>query len=210
MDFTLYDEVESATIGNDGSIAPGAWQDTTPLPVARSGLGTAALNGRIYVVAGYAKNGTLDDVLSAPIQSDGSLGPWVTSANHLNIPRSNHRVEIFKTPAGATYLAAIAGVGGVGADTVHFDSLEVAPIASDGSIGPWHLCPFHIKGGRSAPATLVNGGWLYVIGGWGDLLNDVFKDVQYAPIRDDGCVDPWHTSATLLNMPSYGHSYQRS
>jgi hypothetical protein len=132
---------------------------------------------------------------------------WTRSPNHLNTPRSNHALRIFKTDSGSRYLVAIAGVGNIGQDTVHFDTLEVAAIGSDGSPGPWHTCPYHLKGGRSAPATLIADGNLYVLGGWGDLLiEDVFRDVQFAPLRDDGCTDPWRTSAFPLNMPLYGET----
>jgi len=88
---------------------------------------------------------------------------------------------------------------------VHFDTVEAAALGSDGSVGAWRTCPYHLKGGRSAPATLIADRFLYVFGGWGDLLvEDVFRDVQYAPLRDDGCPDPWHTSGHSLNMPLYG------
>ena len=108
---------------------------------------------------------------------------------------------------GKRFLAAIAGVGQVGTDTVHFDHMEVAKIATDGSVGEWRMCPFHLKGGRSAPATFITGGYLYVLGGWGDLLlSDVFTDIQYAPLRSEGCADPWHTNPTRLLMPLYGHT----
>jgi hypothetical protein len=116
-------------------------------------------------------------------------------------------VQVFITKSGDNYLAAIAGVGEIGKDTVHFDEIEVAQIRGDGSIGEWKTCPFHLKGGRSAPGSTVVNGSLYVFGGWGDLLlEDVFSDVQYAPIRDDGCLDPWFTNETRLNMPLYGHT----
>jgi hypothetical protein len=204
-DFTLYDDVQSARFGNDGSIPAGAWRTLNSFATARSGLASTVYNGFLYVVGGFSRQGTLDDIQYAPIRSDGTLGAWLTSPYHLNIARSNHRIEVLTTSSGTPYLAAVAGVGEIGNDTVHFDEIEAAPIAADGSIGAWKLCPFHLKGGRSAPATVVAGRQLYVLGGWGDLLiEDVFKDVQHALIRDDGCVDPWHTNPYPLNTPAYG------
>jgi N-acetylneuraminic acid mutarotase len=201
----LYDDVQSATLGNDGSIVTGSWRRVGSLPTARSGLGAAYDQGMVYVVGGYSDAGTLGDTHYAALKPDGAISSWVRGPNLLNTPRSNHSVQIFKTNSGKRYLITIAGVGNVGQDTVHFDTIEVAAIASDGSAGPWHTCPYHLKGGRSAPATLIANGNLYVLGGWGDLLiEDVFKDVQFAPLRDDGCPDPWHTSLYTLNMPLYG------
>jgi hypothetical protein len=215
-DFTLYDDVQFAVLGNDGSIPQGSWQRTTAFNIARSGLGSAIFKNYLYVVGGFSKQGTLDDVQYASINPDGTLGAWQTSPHRLNIPRSNHRLEVFTTPSGTPHLAAIAGVGEIGQDTVHYDQVEVAPLNEDGSIGPWRLCPYHLKGGRSAPATIVTNSRLYVFGGWGDLLlEDVFNDVQYAAIRDDGCTEAWHTNPFPLNIPLYGltsaavkHSYE--
>jgi hypothetical protein len=205
--FTLYNDVQFSSLANDGLIPQGAWQKASAFQIPRSGLGVVHHNGFLYIVGGFAQQGTLDDIQFAPLRSDGSIGPWAISPYRLKIPRSNHRLEVFATPSGAFYLAAIAGVGDVGKDTVHFDEIEVAPINSDGSIGQWRECPFHLKGGRSAPGTAIVNGQIYVIGGWGDrLIEDVFSDVQYAAIRDDGCTDPWVTSRSPLNMPLYGHT----
>ncbi len=202
-----YDDIQSAPLGNDGSIAASSWQQVGSLPTGRSGLGAAVDNGVLYIVGGYSDAGTLDDTYYASLKPDGTVSSWIRSPDHLNTPRSNHALQLFKTASGNRYLIAIAGVGNIGQDTVHFDTLEVAAIGSDGSPGPWHTCPYHLKGGRSAPATLIANGMLYVLGGWGDLLiEDVFKDVQFAPLRDDGCTDPWHTSAYPLNMPLYGET----
>ncbi|WP_152977487.1 hypothetical protein [Bradyrhizobium pachyrhizi] len=203
--FSLYNDVQTAIIGNDGTISP--WQKTASFPEPRSGLGVAVHKGFIYIVGGFSKQGTLADVQYANLQPDGMVGSWNASPNRLNTPRSNLALEVFVTKSGENYLAAIAGVGEVGKDTVHFDGIEVAQIRGDGSIGQWKTCPFHLKGGRSAPASFVLNGFLYVVGGWGDLIiEDVFNDIQYAPIRDDGCLDPWLTNETRLNLPLYGHT----
>jgi hypothetical protein len=205
--FTLYNDVQTAVLGNDGSIVQGSWKKTTPFPEPRSGLGVVAYKGFIYVVGGFSNGGTLADVQYAGLMQDGMVATWTASPNRLVIPRSNLALEVLATASGSSYLAAIAGVGEVGKDTVHFDEIETAQINADGSVGQWKLCPFHLKGGRSAPGTAVANGSLYVIGGWGDLLvEDVFNDVQYAQIRDDGCPDIWHTNATRLNIPLYGHT----
>jgi hypothetical protein len=202
---TLYDDVQTAVLGNDGLIAAGSWRRVGSLPTPRSGLGAAFDAGKVYLVGGYSDSGTLDDSYYATVQADGSISGWTRSATPLNTPRSNHALQVFRAPSGSRYLVVIAGVGTVGNDTVHFDTVEVAALAPDGSVGVWRTCPYHLKGGRSAPATLIANGYIYVFGGWGDLLvEDVFRDVQFAPLREDGCPDPWRTSAQPLNMPLYG------
>ncbi len=155
--FTLYNDVQTALLGNDGSIAKGSWTKTRPFAEPRSGMGVALYRGSSMWYAG--------------LMPDGMLGSWTASPNRLVIPRSNLALEVFVTASGANYLVAIAGVGSIGKDTVHFDTIETAQINADGSIGQWKLCPYHLKGGRSAPGTAVANGNLYVTGGWGDLLS---------------------------------------
>lgn len=203
---TLYDDVQVAELGNDGAVLPSGWQKIRSLPSARSGHGSIVVDDRVYLVGGYSAAGTLGDVYVAPIEKNGQIGPWVQSSSHLNIPRSNFSLEAWKSSSGTTFLLAIGGVDQVGPDTVHFDEVEAAPIAADGSVGGWKICSFHLKGGRSAPATAVVSNTLIVLGGWGDRLDDVFGDIQSAALREDGCPDPWSTSARGLTLPVYGHA----
>jgi hypothetical protein len=164
----------------------------------------------IYLVGGYAESGALGDTQYAAIDEDGLLHTWKMSQNKLNFPRSNHALEVVTTIDGDVYLLAIVGgVDTIDGDTVHYDYVEAAQILDDGSTGPWKTCLYHLKGGRSAPATFVHNGRLYVLGGWGDLLTkDVFQDVQYASIRSDGCVDYWHTNPYGLASRLYGHTVE--
>jgi len=203
---TLLDDVQVAELGNDGSVLGSGWRDAGRIPVARSGHGLIAFDGRVYLVGGYSATGTLGDTNVAAIREDGKLGPWVPSPNRLNIPRSNLSLQMWKAPSGQAHLLAIGGVNQVGSDTVHFDEVEVATVSGDGSVGPWRVCPFHMKGGRSAPGTAVQGDVLIVLGGWGDLLDDLFGDIQTSTLGEDGCPGPWATSPRPLPLPVYGHS----
>jgi len=116
--FTLYNDVQTALLGNDGSIAKGSWTKTTPFAEPRSGMGVALYKGFLYVVGGFSNQGTLADVQYAGLMPDGMLGSWTASPNRLAIPRSNFALEVFVTASGANYLVAIAGVGSIGKDTV--------------------------------------------------------------------------------------------
>lgn len=207
-DFDYYNDVQFATLGNTGEIVAPGWQATTPFHGPRSGLAAATHDSYVYIVGGYGAPGVLGDTQYAAVLDDGSLGSWTVSPYILNFPRSNHRLEVATTPQGDNYLLAIAGVRTYeDGETVHYDYVEAAAIKADGSIGPWQTCSYHLKGGRSAPATLVQGGRLYVFGGWGDLLTrDVFSDIQYAAIQNNGCVGFWYTNPFPLPARSYGHT----
>ncbi len=43
--FTLYNDVQTALLGNDGSIAKGSWTKTRPFAEPRSGMGVALYRG---------------------------------------------------------------------------------------------------------------------------------------------------------------------
>jgi hypothetical protein len=147
-----------------------------------------------------------DDTQSARIDATGRLSSWTTSPNRLKTPRSNHTLVAVTTDRG-TFLNVVAGVTQIGADTVHLDTIEVAQIGIDCSVGEWRLANFHLKGGRSSPQALVLRNNVVVIGGWGDLdLIDVFNDVQIAAPRSDGSPAPWRTSPGHLTTGIYGHA----
>ncbi|CAF3358825.1 unnamed protein product, partial [Rotaria sp. Silwood2] len=192
---------------NDGTMVPHSLFFAQPFSIGRSGLAVAYYNDYVYLIGGFSGVADLDDVQYGRVEKNGQILQWQTNPFHLNVARSNLQLEIIKTASGKIYLVAIAGVGQVSNDTVHFDHIEVAPIYDNASIGAWHICSYHLKGGRSAPATEIVNNNIYVIGGWGDLLiEDVFSDIQFAPIRNDGCPDPWSTSVHNLKMPLYGHT----
>jgi N-acetylneuraminic acid mutarotase len=101
----------------------------------------------------------------------------------------------------------VAGVTQIGADTVHLDTIEVAKVNADCTVGEWKLANFHLKGGRSTPQALVVRNNVVVIGGWGDLdLLDIYNDVQIAAPRADGSPSPWRTSPGRLTTGIYGHA----
>ena len=203
---TLLDDIQVAQLGNDGTVLSTGWRTVGRMPSARSGHGLVALDGRVYLVGGYTAGGTLGDTDVATLGMDGTLDRWVPSSSRLNIPRSNLVLHAWKAPSGQAYLLVVGGVNQVGSDTVHFDEIETTAISADGSVGPWRVCPFHLKGGRSAPGVVVVGSTLIVMGGWGDLLEDVFGDVQTSTLQADGCPGPWTTSPRPLPLPVYGHS----
>lgn len=205
---TYYDSVLSSTIDAKGRLS--AWKTETPFKNGRSGT-SAVKAGKCLFMAGGGSSTTTsstyyDDVQYAQIANDGSLSSWSTSPNKLKVPRSNHSLVLVTTDRG-NFLEVVAGVTQVGEDTVHLDTIEVAPVAADCSIGPWTIANFHLKGGRSAPQAVVIQNNVVVIGGWGDLdLIDVYNDVQTSAPRSNGSPEPWQTASARLPTGIYGHA----
>lgn len=205
---SVYKDVQFLSLGQHIYQPTSKWNKTTDMNKQRTGLGVATHNGFIYAIGGSDENWQyLSSIEFSKVNKDGSLNEWKLSPNNLNIPRSNLSAGVFISKSGQAYLYAIAGVGQVGDKTVHFASIEFAPINADGSIGKWLLAAFNMKGGRSTPASIVYENKLFVIGGWGDILfDDVFSDIQYADINEDGSLNPWHTSPNELRMRIFGHT----
>lgn len=203
-----YDSVVRSTIGANGHLS--AWTPETSFKGARSGA-SAVKAGRCLFLAGGSSSTTTgltyyDDLQFARIGSDGRLSSWTKSPSHLRIPRSNLSL-IFVTTDKGNYLNAVAGVAQIGEDTVHLDSIEVAKIGDDCSVGEWTLADYHLKGGRSTPQALAVRNNVVVLGGWGDLdLIDVYSDVQTATVRSNGFPSPWRTSSSRLTTGIYGHA----
>lgn len=124
----------------------------------------------------------------------------------MHTPRSNLSLVVIPTAQGV-FLNAVAGVGQVGQDTVHLDTVEVAKVTNDCEVGEWTVADYHLKGGRSSPQAVALGKNIAVIGGWGDLdLLDIYDDVQITISRPDGTPSPWRTSPAHLTSGIYGHA----
>ncbi len=206
-EFKLYDDVEFAALNEDGTISPGSWKQTKSFSGARSGHASAIYKNYIYIIGGAKGDGTyFQDIQYAQIEANGEIKQWMMSPGKLNVPKSNPSSLVYETKDGRAFLYVVGGVGDINKNTVHFDYIEYAEINKDGSLGEWKFAPFHFKGGRSAPGTIVFNNRLYVIGGWGDLDDDIFSDVQYCDINQDGSLGQWRTSQSSLKFGVYGHT----
>jgi len=205
---TYYNAVLLGKIGADGTIA--GWKQQAPFQTGRSGLGAAQLGLCLFLNGGsYSLNSApvyADDTQYASVAADGTLSTWKTSPNRLKTPRSNHTLLGISTAQGR-YLYAVAGVTQIGEDTVHLDTVEVAKVADDCSVGQWSVANYHLHGGRSTPQAVVVRSNAVVIGGWGDLdLIDVYNDVEVASPRPDGTPGPWQLAPGRLPTGIYGHA----
>lgn len=81
--------VLSAKIETTGDL--GEWKNVTPLPAELRDFGFIAFKKRLYVIGGVTANAgaRTRDVLSAPINPDGTLGPWDSTNAKLPAARSD-------------------------------------------------------------------------------------------------------------------------
>ncbi|MBF0328014.1 MAG: hypothetical protein HQL10_02540 [Nitrospirae bacterium] len=209
--FTHAAEGNKATISNFGSgfyTQPTGhvktWAETSSINVSSTSqprrLHTSvAYNNYLYVIGGYdASTTSRDTVYYAPINSNGTIGTWLAT-NPIDVGGSKPR-DAHATVVNKGYMYVIGGNRAAPVNTVYY-----APINSDGSIGTWkETTSIKDNSSTSQPlyhlASVVNNGYLYVIGGNSTVLGGGVTSsdkVFYAPINSDGSIGTWKETTSI-------------
>lgn len=156
-----------ATVEQNGALA-GTWQDMAPLPeplayhasVAATpftaAIDTATTGGFLYVLGGLGAGGLPSaSVRFARIGRDGSLSTWQPTTPLPAAVRSATAVVF----AGWVYV-----LGGADASGTARSATWRAPIAEDGSLGPWQAMASLPEAAEHA-ALVSFGPFLYSVGG---------------------------------------------
>lgn len=150
---SMFSDVQVARINPDGTL--GAFSATTPLPYATYGHACVVSGGRFYVIGGYdvvAQLSAGGAVNSAPINADGTLGTFVSTAS---VPgRTGHRAVVMN---GALYV-----LGGQRGGSSRGD--VAGTINADGSISAFAPVPT-MSGNRRDFAAIASQSTITVIGG---------------------------------------------
>jgi N-acetylneuraminic acid mutarotase len=187
-----------AALRGDGSLGP--WTAGPAMPGPRFHHSAAFHSGVVYVTGGLEASVSVATVFRARVRPDGSLDAW-TRESDMPRPRSHHASFVHR---GALYL--VAGLDGnpAGANTPLKDVLR-APIQSDGSLGAW-VTVSALDSAYATHAAVVDGGYLYVVGGVENNARFV-GTVQRASIADDGTIGPWEAVTPGLPV-ARGHVHQ--
>lgn len=194
------DTTEYARIRKDGSLYP--WQAGPRLNEARGFIDAAVHNGFVYVAGGgNGPNGhhLLRSVERARILPNGTLGPWQTENNQMNVAR-----RCSKVIATDTDLFAFGGFGGTLLDTV-----ERAAFRPDGSIGEWQLetksmlMPRYVNSVKKWGVKKW-GSAAYVVGGHDQTKGVGITDVEWSPLSNPE-VRNWQATQPL-QIGRYGLS----
>ena len=161
-----WQDVQMATFNADGSL--GGWTALTPLPDPRSVHTSVAYNDYLYTIGGYISGapGPENEVLVAPINSNGTIGSW-TYSTPFPIPRGYHESVVVDG-----YLFVM---GGGNNGSPYLSDVQTAPLLMDGSTGTW-VTKTPLPDTRAGFASVVANGRIYVIGGLRSgptLLNDI-------------------------------------
>jgi len=174
--------------GGAATLSP--WEFTTSLQVPRFSPGMAATNTHVYVLGGgTGTNCTiLGSVEFAPIQANGSLGPWATTTA-LSFPRGYLGAAIV-----GKYVYVVGGANWCGLiEATKYATVERAEILADGSLGPWSaVAP--LTHGRAMMPVVTDGTHLYAVGGF-DGTNT--NTVEMATVQPDGSLSSWQSVSAM-------------
>lgn len=152
-------DIYSAPINADGTI--GAWTlQAEHLPSGRYFHSSIINNGYMYAFGGVNDVGTVfSDVLYAQVNTDGTIGPWVTNTNSLPVPLSGSRAFVYNNKA---YV-----VGGTknGSNSGAVDTIYSAVINADGSTGVWQRQCSVLAKPLYYFGLSVNNSYAYIVGG---------------------------------------------
>lgn len=150
-------DAERSSIDTNGM--PGPWQREVNEASIDRYIHAAAIQGdHIYLLGGHMRNPnqpSYGDVEHTTIQADGRLVPWRIAPHPLRTPRL-----VADAVAVSNHLYILGGHTGA----ERLASVEVSPLAADGSLGPWRNTTA-LPSPRSATAVTTDGQHIYVLGG---------------------------------------------
>jgi N-acetylneuraminic acid mutarotase len=101
----------NATTTEIYDIASGTWSTAAPLPTARSGIGVAALGGKIYVLGGEGWVGDFGGVFRANEAYDPNRNSW---AGQLRMPTPRHGFAVAVIEGKLYAVSGVNNAGGAG------------------------------------------------------------------------------------------------
>lgn len=166
-----------APVNLDGTV--GAWASTSALPAVRASHLCHVNNSFAYVTGGYDGAGDAQsDVYFAAINIDGTLAAWASTTS-LPVPRDQH--------SGAVGGSFVYAAGGVTTGGGFLDTVVVAPINMDGTIGAW-VSTTSLPVPQFGHSSIIHSGFFYIISG-------SETTVSFAPINMGGTIGAWAATA---------------
>ncbi len=162
--FALGGWVTAVTLSAAGTAAADTWRQRADMPLARSGISTSVVDGKIYAIGGEGVPNRVDEY-------DPARNTWTRKAD---------------MPTGRVFLATSA-VGGkiyaIGGSGTFYDSVALATVeAYDPLTNTWTR-KADMPARRDALSTSVVNGKIYAIGGWSSIGGESLVE-EYDPATD--------------------------
>ena len=161
-----------------------SWTSGENLPQPSGAAAVFVTKNRVYLVGGYTTSGSItNNVYTATINSDGSIGSWTAEIDY-PVSVSGSGCFTYKN-----YVYILGGFNG----SVSLTSIYRASINSDGTIGSWTLVG-DLPNTNTSFATAIIKNKLYVIGGAGA---GYLSTTYYTTISDIGELGTWVQGTSL-------------
>lgn len=191
--------VYSAPVSSSGAV--GTWRNltATPLPHALQGQSAVLANNHVFVLGGDDGSSIVSSVYSAAINSDGTLTAWTNlTFTPLPIPLSEQSAVV-----ASGHIIVTGGVTAA-APTVPLNSVYIAAVNSDGTLGQWLPNPTPLTRGLRLHSAVVVSTFLVISGG-DDASGSASNAVYSAPITPLGTVGAFAPQVNSLPVPLDSH-----
>lgn len=198
---TLSSWAYTANSANNGTTQSGGFNTARGLHVA------SAYNGYLYIAGGCSSatglsnscNAATASVESAPINADGTIGPWTTVGNfttarfYLSGMIYNGYLYVV---GGCASWNPLGGACGAHASDLQYARVSSGVLAADAGCGStWCYGPSIEKAGWwSRNALSASNGYMYLLGV--ENHTPVPANVSYAPIYANGSLGKWQGTST--------------
>ena len=153
--------------------------------VPAGGTTTAGvMGGNGSVTISYSGTAPTTSVDYAPINANGTLGTWTATTS---LPTATDWAT------SVVYNGYLYEIGGANSGTTGINTVDYAPINSNGTLGSW-TATTSLPAATLYATSVAYNGYLYEIGGsnggW-------FATVDYAPINSNGTLGSWTATTSL-------------
>ena len=162
------------------------WTTCTSIPGVFMGSQAIVTKNRVYLLGGGNGSVVTSTVYTAPINTDGSLGTWITTTSLPGI-LSNTQAIVTKNR-----VYVLGGLTAAGAPT---SVVYTATINADGTLGSW-VTGTSLPDVLSHSQAVVTKNRVYLIGGHKGAAGAV-TTVYTTPINSDGTLGSWTTGTSL-------------
>jgi N-acetylneuraminic acid mutarotase len=157
---------------------------TTPLPTALADHTAVAHNGFLYAIGGHTGGSTcVKTVWYAPINADGTIGQWATTAS---LPENTGYTSV------VIHNNHMLIAGGQNTTSPHTRRTSVyhAAIRANGTLGSWQAT-------TPLPETMSTLGTVITINDWVYVLGGINRAVYAAQMKGDASISTWHAATSL-------------
>jgi hypothetical protein len=188
-------QVYSAVIQDDGLL--GHWVDVTELPQALSAHAAVVVNDHLFVLGGFNADGFQATVFSAPVNDDGTLGPWTL------LPPLPEPLAVSAAVSAHGYIYVLGGRISNAPLTVS-GNIHRARVNADGTLDYWETLSTTLPHPSMWHEAVVTCDHLYFMAGQDAGIYE-YSDVYQAEIQPDGSLGAW-SPATFLPKTLAAHA----